>query len=300
MTGEWEFKLKQIERGQLSRDTFMHQIRGLTREIVDKVKGFGEKPIEGEFVTLDITCPQCGGGPFKEDYRTYTCAGCGLRVWKSMAAREFEPGEVEQLLTQGRVGRSKASAARWAGHFPPWLNSAPRTNRSSNSRTRNSNSGDDSVDLTTLSPLAPCPVCKSGNVYELDKAYACENNIRSQPGKTCDLRIGKVILQKTITADQMRKLLTEGKTGLIAGFVSKKGKARPFSAFLTLRPKAKSAGSSPPAKQNQSVPPPPKQPDFTARPRIKVVCSIRTVAFPSTSSMPSMPDVLNWPKMATT
>src|SRR5208282_5761655 len=78
MTGEWEFKLKQMERGQLSRDTFMLQIRGLTREIVEKVKGFGEKPIEGEFVTLEITCPQCGGGPFKEDYRTYTCAGCGL------------------------------------------------------------------------------------------------------------------------------------------------------------------------------------------------------------------------------
>ncbi len=49
MTGEWEFKLKQMERGQLSRDTFMQEIRGLTREIVDKVKGFGEKPIEGEF-----------------------------------------------------------------------------------------------------------------------------------------------------------------------------------------------------------------------------------------------------------
>jgi DNA topoisomerase-3 len=44
----------------------------------------------------------------------------------------------------------------------------------------------------------------------------------------------------------MRKLLTEGKTGLIAGFVSKKGRARPFSAFLTLGPKGKIGWEFPP------------------------------------------------------
>jgi DNA topoisomerase-3 len=60
------------------------------------------------------------------------------------------------------------------------------------------------------------------------------------------LRIGKVILQKGISTDQMRKLLTEGKTGLIAGFVSKKGKARPFSAFLTLNAKGKIGWEFPP------------------------------------------------------
>src|SRR5207237_10781445 len=29
---------------------------------------------------------------------------CGLIIWKTMAGRLFETGEVEQLLTQGRVG----------------------------------------------------------------------------------------------------------------------------------------------------------------------------------------------------
>jgi DNA topoisomerase-3 len=110
----------------------------------------------------------------------------------------------------------------------------------------NGSSEEAGTDLTTLTPVAPCPVCKAGNVYELEKAYACENHLHSKPGKTCELRIGKVILQKSISTEQMRKLLTEGKTGLIAGFVSKKGKARPFSAFLKLDEKGKISWEFPP------------------------------------------------------
>jgi len=246
MTGEWEFKLKQMERGQLSRDTFMHQIRDLTREIVDKVKGFGEKPIEGEFVTLDIPCPQCGGGPIKEDYRTYTCAGCGLRVWKSMAGREFSPEEIKQLLTQGRVGPVDNFRSKMGRAFSATVKLGKDSKPEFEFESGNGGASDETVDLATLTPIAPCPVCKAGQVYELEKAYACENRLRGQPGKTCELRIGKVILQKGISTDQMRKLLTEGKTGLIAGFVSKKGKARPFSAFLTLNAKGKIGWEFPP------------------------------------------------------
>jgi DNA topoisomerase-3 len=259
MTGEWEFKLKQMERGQLSRVDFMHQIRGLTREIVEKVKGFGEKPIEGEFTTLDLVCPQCGGGPYKEDYRTYTCASCGLRVWKSMAGREFEPDEVRELLTAGRVGPLDGFRSKMGRAFSAVVKLGKENKPEFEFENANGSGGDEAVDLTTLTPLAPCPVCKAGNVYELEKAYACENNIHSQPGNKCDLRIGKVILQKTISPEQMRKLLTEGKTGLIAGFVSKKGKARPFSAFLKLEPKGKITWEFPPREAKSKKPPKPPE-----------------------------------------
>jgi DNA topoisomerase-3 len=223
------------------------------------VKGFGEKPIEGEFVTLDIKCPQCGGGPYKEDYRTYTCAGCGLRVWKSMAGREFEPDEVKELLTQGRVGPLDGFRSKMGRAFSAIVKLGKEGKPEFEFENANAGSAaDEAVDLTTLTPVAPCPVCKAGQVYELEKAYACENNIKSQPGKSCELRIGKVILQKGISTDQMRKLLTEGKTGLIAGFVSKKGKARPFSAFLTLNAKGKIGWEFPPREAKAKQPAPAK------------------------------------------
>ena len=45
-------------------------------------------------------------------------------------------------------------------------------------------------------------------------------------------RIAKEILKKEIPADQAMKLFIEGKTDVVAGFISKKG--RPFSAHLLL------------------------------------------------------------------
>jgi DNA topoisomerase-3 len=44
--------------------------------------------------------------------------------------------------------------------------------------------------------------------------------------------MGKTILQRTITRDQVVKIAETGKTDLIAGFVSKKG--RKFAAYLKL------------------------------------------------------------------
>src|SRR5690606_30980436 len=40
LTGEWEHKLKQMERGRLDRDVFMSEIRELTREIVARAKSY--------------------------------------------------------------------------------------------------------------------------------------------------------------------------------------------------------------------------------------------------------------------
>jgi DNA topoisomerase-3 len=49
--------------------------------------------------------------------------------------------------------------------------------------------------------------------------------------KTCDFRSGRIILQQEILPDQMAKLLNEGKTDLLPGFVSQRTR-RPFKAFL--------------------------------------------------------------------
>jgi DNA topoisomerase-3 len=46
------------------------------------------------------------------------------------------------------------------------------------------------------------------------------------------IRIGKVILQREIPEDQALKLLSEGKTDLLRGFVSNRTK-RKFDAHLT-------------------------------------------------------------------
>jgi DNA topoisomerase-3 len=57
----------------------------------------------------------------------------------------------------------------------------------------------------------------------------CENSV-AKP-KTCDFRSGRIILQQEILPEQMAKLLNDGKTDLLPGFVSQRTR-RPFKAFL--------------------------------------------------------------------
>ena len=104
LTGEWEFKLRQMERGKLSRAAFMGEIRALTSDIVAKVKGFQGEEIKGDWKPLEVTCPKCGAATFSETFRNYKCDGCGLTVWKTIASRELERHETVKLLTEGHVG----------------------------------------------------------------------------------------------------------------------------------------------------------------------------------------------------
>src|SRR5438445_8818257 len=64
-------------------------------------------------------------------------------------------------------------------------------------------------------------------------SYVCENSVG--PDKTCDFRSGKVILQRSVDREQMKKLLETGRTALLERFISRKG--RPFKAFLVLTDK---------------------------------------------------------------
>ena len=60
-------------------------------------------------------------------------------------------------------------------------------------------------------------------------AYVCQHSV-AKP-KICDFRSGRIILQQEILPEQMVKLLNDGKTDLMPGFVSQRTR-RPFKAFL--------------------------------------------------------------------
>jgi len=230
MTGEWEHKLKRMAKGDMERKEFMAQIREFTREIVEKAKNFEGDTVSGDFEVLNVKCPKCGGGPFDEDYRTFKCRSCGLIIWKTMAGRLFETAEVEKLLTErhvgplegfrSKVGRKFGAAVKLNGDFKQEFDFG-----------EGANGAPVKIDRAKHQALGQCPICHKGQVYVLERAYACENAVASP--KTCSFRVGKVILHREIPQEQVQKLITTGKTDLLPKFISKKG--RPFSAYLTLK-----------------------------------------------------------------
>ena len=88
----------------------------------------------------------------------------------------------------------------------------------------------EALDFSGKTPVGSCPKCH-GQVYEAGLSYLCENSV-TKP-KTCDFRSGRIILQQEIAPEQMAKLLKEGQTDLLPGFVSQRTH-RPFKAYLAL------------------------------------------------------------------
>ena len=97
-----------------------------------------------------------------------------------------------------------------------------------------SGEGEEAPDFSGQEPLGKCPK-DAGRVFELGMAYTCENAVG--PKRSCDFRSGRMILQQPIEREQMKKLLETGRTDLLTGFVSKKG--RKFKAFLVKQPDGK-------------------------------------------------------------
>jgi len=148
--------------------------------------------------------------------------------------RQFEIEEVEQLLRDRTIGPLQGFRSKMGRPFAAILRIV-RDEDINNFKLefdfgQNDEEGEDGegVDFTGQTPLGPCPKC-GGGVYEMGLAYVCEHQV-AKP-KTCDFRSGRIILQQEILPEQMAKLLNEGKTDLLPGFISQRTR-RPFKAFL--------------------------------------------------------------------
>ncbi len=226
LTGDWEYKLKQMEAGKLARGEFMDHITSLARDMVTRVKN-GEIP-DTAFATVDAPCPKCGG-TIQENYRKFQCQKCEFAIWKVLSGREWAPEEVAELIHNGKVGPLSGFRSRMGRPFVAAIRlGKDQPVEFDFGQDRTDASGEiEMPDLSGKEALGTCPKC-GALVFELDMTYSCEKSLG--PAKTCDFRSGRIILQRPMEQEQMIKLLREGKTDLLHRFISKKG--RPFSAYL--------------------------------------------------------------------
>src|SRR5690606_16522202 len=103
LTGEWEYKLAQIERGQLERDEFMREIAEMTRQIVERPKNYESDAGPGDYATLATPCPSCGG-VVQENYKRFACTRCEFSITKIPGGRQLDVEEAEQLLRERTIG----------------------------------------------------------------------------------------------------------------------------------------------------------------------------------------------------
>lgn len=232
LTGEWEHKLALMEKRRLAREEFMASIARMAQDIVERAKRHESDTVPGDFATLQAPCPKCGG-TVRETYKTFQCDQCGWSMWKIIAGRQIDVPEAEALLTQGRIGPLEGFRSRLGRPFAAELvlDEAKQPTFAFAVEPPE----EVPADLAERESLGPCPKC-GAPVVEHGTSYVCTKSLGAD--KTCDFRSGRTILQQPIEPEQMKKLLSEGKTDLLTGFVSARTR-RKFSAYLVRQPDGK-------------------------------------------------------------
>jgi DNA topoisomerase-3 len=235
LTGEWEYKLRQMEHGKFTRDKFMEEIAATTKGIVERVKAFEEDDSVAR--VTDIPSPT-DGKPLRETLRGYKSQDGEFMVYKVIGGRRMEEEEVRQLVTAGQVGPLDGFiSAKTRARFSALLK---LTKDAETGKYKAEYDFGDKVDLGTVEPYWTDPktgaqLCEVGSSHILRE--------RDGEGWKQTFRIGRLMCQKVITRENAIQLIADGKTELIKGFISKKG--RPFDALLK-REGAKFAWEFPP------------------------------------------------------
>jgi DNA topoisomerase-3 len=226
MTGEWEHKLRLMEHNKYPRPKFMDEIVEVTKGIVDRTKNFEED--ESNSRVTDIVSPT-DGKPMLETLRAYKSQDGILAVYKVVTGRKLEETEIRELVTVGEIGPLDGFVSpRTGNRFPAKLRLVDDV-KNEGKRKVELDFGN-KFELNELTPFWTDP--KTGaELCEAPTSYVLrERDPSAENGWKQTFSVGRLMCQKAITQEDAIKMVTEGKSDLIKGFISKRG--RPFDAFL--------------------------------------------------------------------
>jgi DNA topoisomerase III len=223
MTGEWEYKLRQMEHGKFPRGAFMSEIVDVTKGIVDRTKNFEEDDHSAR--KTDIISPT-DGQPMIETLRGYKSQDGKLMIYKVMSGRKIEEDEVRQLVAAGEIGPLDGFVSAKTGNRFPSKIRLVDDEKNPGARKAELDFGN-KVDVGALEPFWTDP--KTGaELCEGPTSYVLRE--RDGDGWKEVFKVGRLMCQKPVTREHAIQLVERGKTDLIEGFTSKKN--RPFDAFL--------------------------------------------------------------------
>ena len=227
MTGEWEFKLSQVEKGKLTPIEFRDGIVNYVKELFEHLRQKYGSQFERETVTDAIPCPKCSS-PLEIAPWGYVCKNeeCGFKAGHTIAGRTLSHAEMRTLLRTGKSDLLSGFKSKKGTTFSATLTL-----------------GDDgnigfefSDDARAKTPTNyKCPKCgkmllDSGNRLICEGSdVTTSNNENGDPtltpdtAPTCDFVFYKTIAGHVMSDTEIAELFSNGTTEIICGFLTKKG-----------------------------------------------------------------------------
>jgi DNA topoisomerase-3 len=131
LTGQWERKLRQIERGEYDASAFLGELKGMVTSLVSEVisdlsarsitvekepepvekktleKKADNKEIKVEKTSDQLVCPACGTGQIVKGRTAWGCnrfrEGCGFRIPFEFCGRKITDKQVVTLIAKGKT-----------------------------------------------------------------------------------------------------------------------------------------------------------------------------------------------------
>lgn len=241
LTGDWEYKLKQMEQGKMDRSLFMDGIKGLTGKIVELIKQYRHVQQNVELEDLSVPCPKCGAPSLRTTMDAYSCRvpDCKFSIRHVISGREISSEEAAELVTKGVTPALEGFISRFGKKF----DAALKLDEKFKVVFSFEDDGEESSaeELKEEEKIGEYEIKGSGlhALYEMEKVWRVPSLTYSKEPK--GLTISRSILSREIPREQLLKLLTLGKSDLIKNFVSQRTK-RAFNAFLTFDSKSGKVG----------------------------------------------------------
>ncbi|MDO4648195.1 MAG: DNA topoisomerase 3 [Eubacteriales bacterium] len=133
MTAEWEEKLLQVEKGQLSANEFMKEITGMISDLVERyevIKG-AQFLMNSEGKAIG-NCPACGNEVVEKE-KGWFCSNqnCRFGIWKDnhyfkKLGKKMTPEIAEKLVKEGKVALKGCISRKTGGRYNVVISAIPK------------------------------------------------------------------------------------------------------------------------------------------------------------------------------
>lgn len=127
LTGEWEFKLEQINRAGLHHQEFMHAIIEQTKILTSDLLSNGTRIDTNTLKpgTTNLICPACKKGNVILRDKAAGCSdyakGCNFTVWRTIASKKLTDNQIIELIKKGKSPLIKGLVSKSEKKFDAYL-----------------------------------------------------------------------------------------------------------------------------------------------------------------------------------
>lgn len=214
-TGEWEYKLSQMDKGNYERTAFMAEICDKASELVDILRA-QEAKIVVQSTPLNAPCPKCKA-PAASTAGGFLCStGCGFSVPRMFIGRVMSDQEMTEVLNGKTVGLLKGFYSKAKDRkFDAYL-------KLGEGKLEFVFPGQDGAPVIKLK--CKCPKC-DGDMVSKPKVVECAE---------CEFLVFRNKAKRDFTDAEFEVLLSTGKLPVMKGFKTGEGKAMEAGVKLSL------------------------------------------------------------------